>query len=51
MGDRLELQWMFSAGELEQTPSVKLGMSVQNERSLRQKSILFILELARYLSW
>ena len=51
MGERHESEWLFSAGELEQTPSVKLGLSVSSERSLRQKCILFILELARYLSW
>lgn len=42
--------WLFSAGELEQAPSIKLGMPIRTERSLRQKSILFILELGRYLA-
>jgi hypothetical protein len=42
-------RWIFPGNSLENPPSVKLGMTLDQERKLRQKSCLFIIELGKYL--
>jgi hypothetical protein len=42
-------RWMFSAEELAHTPSIRDGMPPAQEKIMRQKSCLFVVEMARLL--
>ncbi|KAF2274152.1 cyclin-like protein [Westerdykella ornata] len=44
-----EAQWIFTEEELEQTPSILDGMSIAEERHLRQKGINFLQQVGMML--